>query len=52
MAVGRCYHGLSLHWHRPETDTGDVHCGNRERWSKRRCGKSAANRGEREACLT
>jgi len=26
MAVGRCHLSLRLHWHRPEADTGDVHC--------------------------
>jgi len=31
MAVGRGHHSLRHHWHRPEADTGDVHCMRREK---------------------
>jgi len=31
MAVGRCHLSLRHHWHRPEADTGDVHCKRRRR---------------------
>jgi len=50
MAVGRCHHGLRLHWHRPDADIGDVHCKRRRRGIWRR-GEDAVN-GRRVGDLT
>jgi len=45
MAVGQCHHGLRPNWHRPDADTGDVHCIKRRRRGWWRRGESATNGG-------
>jgi len=55
MAMGRCHHGLCQSLHRPDEDTGDVHCrevGKRDWRDRRGRGEGAAYVGQDVVALS